>query len=116
MFVVMHAGMMLGAFLFATRGRHEPPEAPREHAPVWLRVMVFDMSAPVIAWMLHRSHSRRSAAEMAAAVIVPAVPLVALQLSHAVRGTLGGPYTLVSMIALIVYRLSEYRAAAQSYA
>jgi cytochrome bd-type quinol oxidase subunit 2 len=115
MFVALQAGMMLGAFLLAAALGAGVGEAKREHAVAWVVVMALDMTVPMVAVMLYRGHSRRSAAEMAAAMLVPALPIVALQLSHAVSGQVGGAYmclSMVAMIALIVYRRNEYRAAA----
>ena len=115
MLLAMMAGMMLGAFLLATALGTSVSEVRREHAVAWVLVMALDMTVPMIAVMLYRGHSRRSAGEMAAAMILPAVPIVALQLSHAVNTSAGGAYmglSTVAMIALIVYRRSEYRAAA----
>ncbi len=117
MFAAMMAGMMLGAGLFATAVGTSVPEARREHAVAWVLVMALDMTAPMVAVMLYRGHSRRSAAEMAAAMIVPAAPIVALQLSHAAGESVGGAYMSIStlaMIALIIHRRDEYRTAARS--
>ena len=117
MFAAMMAGMMLGAGLFGAAIGASVPDARREHAVAWVLVMTLDMTAPMVAVMLYRGHSRRSAAEMAAAMIVPAVPIVALQLSDAVGESVGGAYMSIStlaMIALIIYRRDEYRTAARS--
>jgi cytochrome bd-type quinol oxidase subunit 2 len=119
MFLAMMAGMMVGAFLLATAIGTTVSEARREHAVAWVIVMAFDMAVPMVAVMLYRGHSRRSAGEMAAAMIVPALPIVALQLSHVVSGEVGRAYmpvSMVAMIALIVYRRSEYRTAAARHA
>jgi cytochrome bd-type quinol oxidase subunit 2 len=119
MFLAMMAGMMVGAFLLATAVGTTVSEARREHAVVWVVVMAFDMTVPMVAVMLYRGHSLRSAGEMAAAMIVPALPIVACQLSHIVSGEVGRAYmpvSMVAMIALIVYRRSEYRTAAATHA
>ena len=119
MFLAMMAGMMLGAFLLATAIGTSVSEVRREHAVAWVLVMALDMTVPMVAVMLYRGHSWRSAGEMAAAMLVPALPIVALQLGHAVNESAGGLYMDVStlaMIALIVYRRSEYRAAAGGHA
>jgi hypothetical protein len=117
MFVAMMAGMMVGAFVLATALGTSVPQARREHAVAWVIVMAFDMAIPMVAVMLYRGHSWQSASEMAAAMIVPAVPIVALQLS--VSGNAGRAYmpvSMVAMIALIVYRRNEYGMAAGSHA
>jgi cytochrome bd-type quinol oxidase subunit 2 len=114
MFLAMMAGMMVGAFLLATALGTSLSEARSEHTVAWLVVMAFDMTIPMVAVMLYRGHSLRSAGEMAAAMIVPALPIVACQLSHLVSGDVGRAYMPVSMaamIALIIYRRSEYRTA-----
>lgn len=119
MFLAMMAGMMVGAFLLATAVGTSVSETRREHAVAWVVVMAFDMTVPMVAVMLYRGHSRRSASEMAAAMIVPALPIVALQLTHVVSGQVGRAYmpvSMVAMIALIVYRRREYRTAAASHA
>jgi cytochrome bd-type quinol oxidase subunit 2 len=119
MFLAMMAGMMVGAFLLATAIGTSVSEARREHAVAWVIVMAFDMTIPMVAVMLYRGHSRRSAGEMAAAMIVPALPIVACQLTHLVSGDVGRAYmpvSMLAMIALIVYRRSEYRMAAASHA
>ena len=117
--VEMFLGMMVGAFLLATAIGTSVSEARREHAVAWVVVMAFDMTIPMVAVMLYRGHSLRSAGEMAAAMIVPALPIVACQLSHVVSGDVGRAYmpvSMVAMIALIVYRRSEYRTAAARHA
>ncbi len=115
MLLAMMAGMMLGAFLFATALGTSVPEARREHAVAWVLVMALDMTVPMVAVMLYRRHSWRSAGEMAAAMILPALPIVVLQLHHIVSGSAGGLYmnvSMLAMIALIIYRRNEYRMAA----
>lgn len=119
MFLAMMAGMMVGAFLLASAVGTSVSEARREHAVAWVVVMAFDMTVPMVAVMLYRGHSRRSAGEMAAAMIVPALPIVACQLSHVVSGDVGRAYmpvSMLAMIALFVYRRSEYRTAAVRHA
>lgn len=115
MFLAMMAGMMLGGFLLAVAVGTSVGEVRREHAVAWVLVMALDMTVPMVAVMLYRGHSWRSAGEMGAAMILPAVPIVALQLSHLVAASAGRLYMNVStlaMIALILYRRNEYRAAA----
>lgn len=118
MLLAMMAGMMVGAFFLATAVGTSVSEARREHAVAWVVVMAFDMTVPMVAVMLYRGHSFRSAGEMAAAMIVPALPIVACQLSNVFNGDVGRAYMPVSMaamIALIVYRRNEYRTAAASH-
>jgi hypothetical protein len=115
MTVAMMAGMMIGGGLLAAALGTSVPDVRRAHAVVWVLVMALDMTVPMVAVMLYRGHSWRSAAEMAAAMIVPALPIVALQLVHAAGESAGGMYMLIStvaMVGLIVYRRAEYRGAA----
>jgi hypothetical protein len=50
-----------------------------EDAPaVALLGMAVAMTVPMVAWMRHRGHGRRPAMEMAAAMLVPALGVVAL--------------------------------------
>ena len=119
MVLAMMVGMMVGAFLLATALGMSVPEARREHAMAWVIVMAFDMTIPMVAVMLYRGHSWRGAGEMAAAMIVPALSIVACQLTDIISGDVGRAYmplSMVAMIALIVYRRSEYRAAAERHA
>ena len=119
MFLAMMAGMMVGAFLLATAVDTSVAEARREYTVAWVVVMAFDMTIPMVTVMLYRGHSWRSAGEMAAAMIVPAVPIVACLVSDVVSGDVGRAYmpvSMVAMIALIVYRRSEYRTAAARHA
>ena len=119
MFLAMMAGMAVGAFLLATAVGTSVSEARVEYPVAWVVVMAFDMTVPMVAVMLYRGHSRRSAGEMAAAMIVPALPIVACQLSQLVSSEVGRAYmplSMVAMVALIVYRRREYVAAATSHA
>jgi cytochrome bd-type quinol oxidase subunit 2 len=118
MFLAMMIGMMVGGFLLAAAVGASVPETRREHAVAWVVVMAFDMTVPMVAVMLYRGHSFRSAGEMAAAMVIPAVPIVACQLSHLVSGNVGNAYmpvSMVAMVALIVYRRAEYRMATASH-
>ena len=118
MLLAMMVGMMLGAGLLAAALGTSVPEARREHAVAWVLVMALDMTLPMVAVMLYRGHSRRSAAEMAAAMMVPALPIVALQLHHVVSGSASPLYmnaSMIAMIALIVYRRNEYRMASEAH-
>ena len=118
MFLAMGAGMMLGAGLFAAAVGTSVPEARREYAVAWVLVMAFDMTVPMVAWMLHRGHSWRRAGEMAAVMIAPALPLIALTAGEVTTGSGCGAYmtaSTIAMIALIVYRRGEYRATAGAH-
>jgi hypothetical protein len=76
-------------------------------------VMGFNMTVPMVAWMRHRGHGWRSSAEMAAAMFIPAIPVIALLRSEVIGfAAVSGLYCasmLAAMLALMLYRRSEYR-------
>ena len=119
MFVSMQLGMMAGPFLFALAAGTSVGDLRQQHDVAFALVMAIGMTVPMVAWMLYRGHSARSAGEMAAVMMAPALPLIALKLGHVVDGSVSGPYMCVStlaMIVLIVYRRREYRTAAAAHA
>jgi hypothetical protein len=115
MFLAMYLGMALGPSLFLLAVGLSFDEALREHAAGFLLVMASSMTAPMIAWMLHRGHSRRGAAEMGLVMFAPALPLIFLVVAGVISGPICGTYCLastVAMVALVVYRRGEYRTTA----
>jgi len=119
MMVAMWLGMPLGRVLFAAIYGSASNGAVRQHDIAWTLIMAFAMTVPMVAVMLYRRHSRRSACEMAAAMVAPALPLVALKAGDVITGPVAGPYmsvSMVAMIALIVYRRREYQRAAAAHA
>jgi hypothetical protein len=119
MMVAMWIGMPLGRVLFAAVYGSASDGAVRQHDIAWTLIMAFAMTVPMVAVMLYRRHSRRSAGEMAAAMIAPALPFVALKAGHVITDPVAGPYmgaSMVAMIALIVYRRREYETAAAAHA
>ena len=115
MFLAMYLGMAVGPALVAFAVGLSVDEALREHAVAFLLVMALSMTAPMVVWMRHRGHSWRSASEMAAVMVVPALVLVCLQVGHVGAGSICGTYCLastVTMVALVVHRRGEYRATA----
>ena len=118
MMVAMWIGMPLGRVLFAAVFGSASNQAVHQHDVAWTLLMAFTMTAPMVAVMLYRGHSARSAGEMAAAMIAPALPFVALKVAHVISGPVAGPYmgvSMVAMIVLIIYRRNEYRAAAGAH-
>ena len=112
MMVAMWIGMPLGRGLFAAVFGSASNVAVRQHDVAWTLLMAFAMTGPMVAMMLYRGHSARSAGEMAAVMIGPALPLVGLELARVISGPVAGPYmgvSMVAMIALMVYRRREYR-------
>ena len=119
MVISMSLGMFFGVFFFALALGTSVDEARQQHPLAHLVAMAFAMTVPMVGWMLYRGHSRRSAGEMAVAMIAPALPLVALGAANVINGSADGAYmnaSTVAMIALIVYRRSEYRMAAATHA
>jgi hypothetical protein len=68
------------------------------------------MTVPMVAWMRYRGHAWDRSLEMAAAMVVPAIPLICLRLAD-VAGPICSAYCLLSvlaMVGLMVYRRIEY--------
>jgi hypothetical protein len=119
MMVAMWVGMPLGRGIFAAVYGSASDGAVRQHDIAWTLLMAVAMTVPMVAVMLYRGHSRRSAGEMAAAMIAPALPFVALKVSDVITGPVAGPYmgaSIVAMIALIIYRRREYQRAGAAHA
>ena len=119
MMVAMWIGMPLGRVIFASVYGSGSNAAVRQHDIAWTLLMAVAMTVPMVAVMLYRRHSRRSAGEMAAAMIAPALPFVGLKIGHVLSGPVAGPYmgvSMLAMIALIVYRRREYKRAAAAHA
>lgn len=118
MYLAMQIGMALGTLSFAVALGASAGEVRQRHPLAFLLVMALTMTAPMVAWMLHRGHSRRSAGEMAAVMIAPALPLTGLMIGHVITDSACGAYmsaSTIAMIALIVHRRSEYRVTAGAH-
>jgi uncharacterized membrane protein YfcA len=90
-------------------------EAMREHAVLFVVLQALGMTVAMVAWMRHRRHNWRSSSEMAMAMVVPAVPLICLRLLDIISGSICSLYclaTIVAMVALMLYRRSDYGATA----
>jgi deazaflavin-dependent oxidoreductase (nitroreductase family) len=117
MTAVMGLGMFAAAFLFmiilnlAVGGEITWDQALLGYPAHALIAVSIGMSVPMIPWMRHRGHSRRSAYEMAVVMVLLAIPFVCLALFGVVKGAQCGLYCLtgvVAMFALMVYRRSDY--------
>lgn len=79
---------------------------------LFLLGMAFSMIVPMVAWMRHRGHGWRSSGEMAAAMVIPAIPLICLLLLDVIASGLACALYCGSMIPAMVvamlYRRSEY--------
>jgi flagellar biosynthetic protein FliP len=82
------------------------------HAAVVALVMAFDMTVPMVWWMRHRGHAWARGAEMAGAMFVPTLLLIALLQLDAVSGEslIGLEHALMlpAMLAVMFWRLDEY--------
>jgi len=81
-------------------------------AEVSALAMAFSMTIPMAAWMRHRGHGWRATVEMSAAMVLPAIALLAALRLDAVSGAtmLSAQHALMlpSMLAAMLYRRSEY--------
>jgi hypothetical protein len=123
MVLVMIAGMLvLGsalALLAAALGAG-PSELSRDAPAVLLLGMGFSMTAPMVWWMRRRGHSRAATREMAGAMIVPSLAVVALLAFGVadVADLLGIQHVAMfpSMLAVMLLRRQEYVHAADTAA
>jgi hypothetical protein len=87
-------------------------DAWHEHTELAAFAMAFNMTLPMVAWMRYRGHSWERGGEMAAAMFLPALPLlvllwVGLMSAHWVL-PLQMVLMLPSMILAMLYRVDEY--------
>jgi hypothetical protein len=112
MFAAMWVGMAAGVPIFlAIAGLSSYSQGLRLHPVPSLSAMAISMAVPMAAWMVFRGHGWRNSAEMAAAMIVPAIPFVILAGLHVISGTACRAYmplSIVAMIGLMVYRRNAY--------
>ena len=114
MVLAMFAGMAALGLVLGTLG--EPPGYA--NPLVELGLMGASMSAPMVAWMLHRGHAWSDGLEMTAAMLVPAFALLLAAewgMSKYVPGQsddalmmLSHVAMVVGMAALMVYRWDRY--------
>jgi hypothetical protein len=111
--LAMMVGMLVSAAVFLTAVGMTAEEGMREHAVLFVVLQALGMTVAMVAWMRHRRHNWRSSSEMALAMAVPAVPLICLRLLEVISGPICGLYclaTIVAMVALMLYRRSDYGA------
>jgi hypothetical protein len=111
MWIGMVVGGVLDKAILAAFGT-TITEVRLQYPELAVLVMGFTMTVPMVAWMRHRGHSWRSSAEMAAAMIAPAIPVIALLRSDVIAfAAVCGLYCaamMAAMLALMLYRRSEY--------
>ena len=115
--LAMIIGMMVSATIFLSAVGMTAAEAMREHAVLFVVLQAVGMTTTMVVWMRHRRNSWRSSSEMALVMVVPAVPLICLRLLDVVSGPICGLYcfaTIVAMVAVMLYRRSDYGATASA--
>ena len=115
MVLAMYAGMIVlgGVFALVLAAAGTTPSDARYDLPVlFALVMCFNMTVPMVAWMRHRGHDWNRAAEMAGAMVVPAIVAIGLFWAGAIEA---GPIcpiecmaSLLTMLAVMIYRFEEY--------
>lgn len=111
MTLAMMAGMMVSGALFLSAVGTTAAQAMRQHAVLFVVLQACGMTAAMVAWMRRRGHTWRSSAEMSAAMVAPAAPLIGLRLFDVISGPICGTYCLVTFVAMIgvmLYRRSDY--------
>src|SRR5512132_4686965 len=118
MVVVMMVGMValgaaFGAFHQLALGSGYA-NAWRDHVGLAAFAMAFNMTVPMVLWMRYRGHSWERGGEMAAAMNLPVLPLLALYAAGVIPapGVLGGQMMLMipAMLGAMLYRKEEYSA------
>ena len=111
MLAAMMIGMVVSAAVFLSAVGMTAEQAMREHAVLFVVLQAAGMTVAMVAWMHHRGHARERSAEMAAAMVLPAIPLVCLRLLDVIGGPICGGYcllTFVAMAAVMLYRRADY--------
>ena len=111
MTLAMMVGMIVSATIFLNAVGMTAAEAMREHAVLFVVLQAFGMTLAMVAWMRHQRHTWRSSSEMAAAMVIPAVPLICLRLLDVISGPICGVYclaTIVAMVVVMLYRRNDY--------
>ncbi len=111
MALAMMVGMVASAAVFLPALGMTVDEALRRHAVLFVLAQAFGMTVAMVVWMRHRGHGRRSCSEMAAAMVVPALVLIALRMLDVISGPICGVYcmsTLAAMGLVMLSRPSEY--------
>jgi hypothetical protein len=87
-------------------------DAWHRHTELAVFAMAFNMTLPMVALMRYRGHSWERGGEMAAAMFVPAVPLLVLLWLGVISAYLVFPLQMVlmlpSMMLAMLYRADEY--------
>jgi hypothetical protein len=112
MFAAMGVGMAVGVRVFlAIAGPSSYRQALLLYPVPSLSAMALSMALPMVAWMLFRGHGWRNSAEMAAAMLVPAIPFIFLAWLHVIDGTACCAYmplSTLAMLGVMFYRRDVY--------
>jgi hypothetical protein len=123
MYLAMMVGMMalaaLDAAIFAAAGTSIPDV--KDSAPeAWGLLMALNMTVGMTVWMRHRRHTWAMCAEMAGAMLVPAVAAIVLFWCSVIHsGSVSAVEMnamLPAMIAVMLLRRSEYSQPVHSHA
>jgi hypothetical protein len=111
MWVGMGLGFLVFLPIFAGFGTSRDEFRLHHPAPALL-LMGFEMIVAMVAWMRYRGHGWRGCTEMTAAMVAPALPLIACLQAHVLHsGPANGLYMAsmpLAMLALMLYRRTEY--------
>ena len=111
MSAAMAIGMAAGMPIYRAVAGISSAEQYRLHPVPSVSAMALTMALPMAGWMLLRGHGWRNSTEMAAAMIVPAIPFIILAGIHVISGTACRAYmplSIVAMIGLMIYRWDMY--------
>lgn len=111
MSAAMGVGMAVGMPIYRAVAGISSAQQYRLHPMPSVTAMALTMALPMAGWMLLRGHGWRNSAEMAAAMIVPAIPFIILAGLHVISGTACRAYmplSIVAMIGLMIYRWDIY--------
>lgn len=112
MLAVMMVGMVVSAAIFLSFvGALTWDEVTTQYATRSLLVMAAGMTIPMVAWMLYRGMGRRNTYEMAAVMIIPAVPFLCLVWFGVTESAQCGAYcalTVLGMLGLMLFRRDAY--------
>ena len=111
MFAAMGIGMAVGMPIYRAVTGISSAEQYRLYPVPSVTAMALTMALPMAGWMLLRGHGWRNSIEMAAAMIVPAIPFVILAGLGVISGTACRAYmplSIVAMIGLMIYRWDVY--------
>ena len=88
-----------------------PSEARARYPELYLSVMAFTMTVPMVLWIRHRGHGLRSCFEMSAAMVLPGVFVLCMFWIGVTDGPACGLYgglMIPPMLAVVVSRRAEY--------